>query len=493
MIEETLLEAGEKMDKAVEVAKEDFASIRTGRANPGLYNKVLVDYYGSPTPLQQLASFAIPDARTILITPFDKTALRDIERALSDSEVGANPSNDGNIIRITIPDLTQERRKEYVKIVKAKGEDAKVSIRNIRRKAKETLDKLVKDGEAGEDEGSRGEKELDAMTKPTSTASTSCSSARKPSCSRSDGAGRAGHPGTTGPRTRGKQPEEPDAQGRPESSRRHRGGPRPCSSASSGTAVPSAGVRVVVTTFAVFGVWEVFRALEATGTRLPIVPVMVGHGGDAVRRLFRRPGKPALRDAARQRRGAPVALPRRRRRLGAQHFRRGLHAGLGPVPDQLRRAAAACHRWSRPRWGSGPADVFRPEPGRWPPCCCWWSPTTPSATSWAPPSASTRWRPKISPKSPGKASPDRSPGPRGRCARRRLPSGQALVGRRGPGRGHGGRGHGRGPLRIHGQTRTRHQGHEQHPPGHGGVMDRLDSIVFASPVAFILFSIFAGA
>ena len=165
MIEETLLEAGDKMDKAVEVAKEDFASIRTGRANPGLYNKVLVEYYGAPTPLQQLASFAIPDARTILITPFDKAALRDIERALSDSEVGANPSNDGNVIRITIPDLTQERRKEYVKIVKTKGEDAKVSIRNIRRKAKETLDRLVKDGEAGEDEGTRAEKELDALTK----------------------------------------------------------------------------------------------------------------------------------------------------------------------------------------------------------------------------------------------------------------------------------------------------------------------------------------
>ncbi|KRE79117.1 MULTISPECIES: ribosome recycling factor [unclassified Arthrobacter] len=165
MIEETLLEAEEKMDKAVEVAKEDFASIRTGRANPGLYNKVLVDYYGSPTPLQQLASFAIPDARTILITPFDKTAMRDIERALSDSEVGANPSNDGNVIRITIPELTKERRKEYVKIVKTKGEDAKISIRNIRRKAKEALDRLVKDGEAGEDEGTRAEKELDSLTK----------------------------------------------------------------------------------------------------------------------------------------------------------------------------------------------------------------------------------------------------------------------------------------------------------------------------------------
>jgi ribosome recycling factor len=165
VIEETLLEAGEKMDKAVEVAKEDFATIRTGRANPGLYSKVIVEYYGTPTPLQQLASFAVPDARTILITPYDKTALRDIEKALSDSEVGANPSNDGNVIRVTIPELTQERRKEYVKIVKGKGEDAKVSIRSIRRKAKDALDKFVKDGEAGEDEGARAEKELDALTK----------------------------------------------------------------------------------------------------------------------------------------------------------------------------------------------------------------------------------------------------------------------------------------------------------------------------------------
>ncbi|WP_334172604.1 ribosome-recycling factor, partial [Sinomonas sp.] len=121
MIEETLLEAAEKMEKAVEVAKEDFASIRTGRANPALYAKVMVEYYGSPTPLQQLASFQVSDARTILITPFDKTALRDIERALSDSEVGANPSNDGHVIRVVLPELTQERRKEYVKIVKGKG------------------------------------------------------------------------------------------------------------------------------------------------------------------------------------------------------------------------------------------------------------------------------------------------------------------------------------------------------------------------------------
>jgi ribosome recycling factor len=165
VIEDTLLEAEEKMDKAVEVAKEDFSSIRTGRANPGLFAKVLVEYYGSPTPLQQLASFAVPEARTLLITPFDRTSLNDIERALSNSDVGANPSNDGTVIRIVIPELTQERRRDYVKIVRSKGEDAKISIRNIRRRAKDELDRIVKDGDAGEDEGSRAEKELDALTK----------------------------------------------------------------------------------------------------------------------------------------------------------------------------------------------------------------------------------------------------------------------------------------------------------------------------------------
>lgn len=165
MIEETLLEAEEKMDKAIEVAKEDFSTIRTGRAHPAMFSKVMVEYYGTPTPLQQLASFSVPEARTLLIAPFDKTSLQDIERALSSSEVGANPSNDGNVIRIVMPELSQERRKEYVKLARTKGEDAKISVRNIRRKAKEGIDKLVKDGDAGEDEGSRAEKELDAMTK----------------------------------------------------------------------------------------------------------------------------------------------------------------------------------------------------------------------------------------------------------------------------------------------------------------------------------------
>jgi len=165
VIDETLLEAADKMERSIEAAKEDIATIRTGRANPGLYAKVMVEYYGTPTPLQQLASFATPDARTILITPYDATALRDIEKALGDSEVGANPSNDGKTIRVVMPELTQERRKEYVKIVKGKGEDAKVAIRNLRRKAKDAIDKLVKDGEVGEDDGARAEKELDALTK----------------------------------------------------------------------------------------------------------------------------------------------------------------------------------------------------------------------------------------------------------------------------------------------------------------------------------------
>lgn len=165
MIEETLLEAAEKMDKAVEVAKEDFGSVRTGRANPALFAKVVVDYYGAPTPLQQLASFQNPEARTLLISPYDKSSLNAIEKALRDSNLGANPSNDGNIIRVVLPELTEERRKEYVKVVRSKAEDARVSIRSVRRKAKEELDRIVKDGEAGEDEGARAEKELDSLTR----------------------------------------------------------------------------------------------------------------------------------------------------------------------------------------------------------------------------------------------------------------------------------------------------------------------------------------
>ena len=165
MIDDSLLEAEEKMEKAVEVAKEDFAGIRTGRATPGMFNKLLVDYYGAPTPLQQLASFQTPEARTILITPFDKSALHEIERAIRDSDLGVNPSSDGNQIRCVMPELTEERRKEYIKLAHHKAEEGRVSVRNIRRKAKTDIDRLVKDGEVGEDEGTRAEKELEALTK----------------------------------------------------------------------------------------------------------------------------------------------------------------------------------------------------------------------------------------------------------------------------------------------------------------------------------------
>ncbi|WP_426566495.1 ribosome recycling factor [Angustibacter sp. McL0619] len=165
MIDETLFDAEEKMSKAVEVAKDDFAAIRTGRANPAMFTKLTVDYYGSPTPLMQLASFQTPEARTILITPYDKSAMHEIEKTLRDSDLGANPANDGNVIRIVLPQLTEERRKEYVKLARHKAEDAKISIRNIRRKAKESIDHAIKDGEVGEDEGNRAEKELEGTTK----------------------------------------------------------------------------------------------------------------------------------------------------------------------------------------------------------------------------------------------------------------------------------------------------------------------------------------
>lgn len=153
------------MERTIEATREDFAAVRTGRANPGLYAKVLVNYYGNPTPLQQLASFAVQDARTILISPFDVTALREIETALSSSEVGANPSNDGKVIRIVMPELTKERRQEYVKLIKSKAEDHRVSVRNSRRSAKEAIDKMVDDGDIGEDDGRRAEKELDELTR----------------------------------------------------------------------------------------------------------------------------------------------------------------------------------------------------------------------------------------------------------------------------------------------------------------------------------------
>jgi ribosome recycling factor len=159
-----MAEATNKMKKAVEVAKDDFATVRTGRANPALFQKVLVDYYGSPTPLAQLASMQNPEARTLLVTPYDKTALKEIEKALVNMpNLGANVGNDGEVVRVTLPELTQDRRKEFVKLVRGKGEDAKVALRNVRRKAKDDLDALK--SEVGEDELARAEKDLEALTK----------------------------------------------------------------------------------------------------------------------------------------------------------------------------------------------------------------------------------------------------------------------------------------------------------------------------------------
>ncbi|UGQ09871.1 ribosome recycling factor [Yinghuangia sp. ASG 101] len=164
MIDETLLEAEEKMEKAVSVAKEDFAAIRTGRATPAMFAKIVVDYYGAMTPVNQLASFTVPEPRMVLVTPFDKGSTNAIIKAIRDSDLGVNPTDDGKVIRVVFPQLTEERRKEFIKVARGKAEDSRISIRSVRRKAKETLDKLVKDGESGEDDVRRAEKELDDVT-----------------------------------------------------------------------------------------------------------------------------------------------------------------------------------------------------------------------------------------------------------------------------------------------------------------------------------------
>ncbi|MCL2423365.1 MAG: ribosome recycling factor [Micrococcales bacterium] len=165
MIDEILFEAEEKMDKTIEHAKEEFAAIRTGRANAAMFAKITADYYGAPTPLQQLASFNVVEARTVLISPFDKSSSAAIEKAIRNSDLGVNPTSDGEVIRVSLPMLTEERRKEYVKLAKHKAEDARIAVRAVRRHTKDSLDRLVRDGECGEDEVTRAEKELDALTK----------------------------------------------------------------------------------------------------------------------------------------------------------------------------------------------------------------------------------------------------------------------------------------------------------------------------------------
>jgi ribosome recycling factor len=164
VIEEALFEAEEKMERAIEHAKEEFAVIRTGRATPAMFGKVMVDYYGTPTPLPQMSSIAVPEPRMAIIKPYDASVIGAMERAIRDSDLGVNPNNEGTQIRINLPQMTEERRREMIKVARHKAEDARVAVRNVRRKAKEELDRIVKDGEAGEDDGRRGEKELDDLT-----------------------------------------------------------------------------------------------------------------------------------------------------------------------------------------------------------------------------------------------------------------------------------------------------------------------------------------
>jgi ribosome recycling factor len=165
VINDILNEADGKMDKSVEATREEFAAIRAGRANPQMFSKLTADYYGTPTPIQQLASFTAPEARVILISPFDMNAMGAIEKAIRDSDLGVNPANDGKVLRVVLPELTEERRKEFIKVARHKAEEGRVSVRNVRRHAKQHLEKLEKDGEVGKDDVTGAEKRLDGMTK----------------------------------------------------------------------------------------------------------------------------------------------------------------------------------------------------------------------------------------------------------------------------------------------------------------------------------------
>lgn len=162
MIKELLAEASAKMDQAVEHTAGEFGTVRTGRANPGLLHRVTVDYYGTQTPLQQLAGFSVPEARMLIVSPYDKSSIAAIERAIQEADLGLNPSNDGNLIRLAFPALTEERRKELIRVVRNIAEEGRIALRNVRRHTKDDMEAL--DGEISEDEIRRGEKELQELT-----------------------------------------------------------------------------------------------------------------------------------------------------------------------------------------------------------------------------------------------------------------------------------------------------------------------------------------
>ncbi len=164
MIEDTLLETMEKMEKAVDHTRSQFATVRTGRASPSLVDRITIEYYGTQVPLQQLASISVPEARQLLIKPHDRSSLEAIEKAIRESDLGVNPNNDGISIRISLPQLTEDRRKEYVKVAKAMAEDGRIALRNLRRDARKAMEAEEKDGEVSEDELEHAEKELDKVT-----------------------------------------------------------------------------------------------------------------------------------------------------------------------------------------------------------------------------------------------------------------------------------------------------------------------------------------
>jgi ribosome recycling factor len=164
MIDEALKQAENKMQKAIEVAREEFGGVRTGRASPQLLQRLTVDYYGSQTPMQQLASFSVPEPRLLVIHPYDRNAMQMIERAIMSSDLGLNPSNDGSVIRLSFPPLTEERRKELVRLIRDRAEHGRVAVRNVRRHTKEEIDKDMKAGKVSEDDGHRAEKDLQKLT-----------------------------------------------------------------------------------------------------------------------------------------------------------------------------------------------------------------------------------------------------------------------------------------------------------------------------------------
>ena len=163
-VESALAAAKEKMDKAIGVLKDELAGVRTGRATPALLQRIIVDYYGTPVPIQQLASFSVPEPRTLVVTPFDRNAISAMEEAIMSSDLGITPGNDGSVIRLGFPPLTEERRKELVKLVHHRGEEGRVAVRNIRRHSKEELEKLEREGGISEDDLARSEKELQKLT-----------------------------------------------------------------------------------------------------------------------------------------------------------------------------------------------------------------------------------------------------------------------------------------------------------------------------------------